>query len=96
MTDEREEIDGRLEAAEQSAKVRSMPPEARLMYLASIVYAVRMHTNGFIPHDFAGWYEAGFRFIDEDPRTLAERIVARAAAAATQHSQDGGHNHQPS
>ena len=65
VDDEREEIDVRLAAAE--AKAKSMPPEARLMYLASIIYCVRMHTNGFIPRDFPEWYGAEFTSEEEDP-----------------------------
>jgi len=93
--DERDEIDGRLAAAD--AKVRTMSPEARLMYLASIVYSVRMHTQGFIPREFPDWYAAEFTSDQEDPRALAERIVARAVAHARQHSQnEGGPTHPPS
>ena len=94
MTED-DEIDGRLEAAEP--KMRKHTHGARLMYMASIVYAVRMNTQGFIPHAFEDWFDAEFRSTDEDPRLLGDRIVARARIAATQHSQnDGGRRPSPS
>lgn len=93
--DERDEIEGRLAAAD--AKARSMPPEARLMYMASIVYCVRMNTNGFIPREFPEWCTAEFTSDEEDPRALAERIVARAVEEARRRSQnESGQSQAPS